>query len=122
MRTIHPKEKYDVVVIGGGLSGLTSSALFSRAGLSCCVVEMDSRPGGYLAGFRRHEFRFDSAIHWLNNCKPGGLVHKIFDIIGKDYPKAMEQKRIRRYLSDEFDYLLTNNPDDLKKPMDKGVP
>lgn len=122
MRTIHPKEKYDVVVIGGGLSGLTSSALFSRAGLSCCVVEMDSRPGGYLAGFRRHEFRFDSAIHWLNNCKPGGLVHKIFDIIGKDYPKAMEQKRIRRYLSDEFDYLLTNNPDDLKNQWIREFP
>ena len=85
-------------------------------------METDSRPGGYLAGFRRHEFRFDSAVHGLNNRKPGGLVHKIFDIIGKDYPKAMEQKRIRRHPSGEFNYLLTNNPDDLKNQWIREFP
>tara|TARA_B100000508_G_scaffold140481_1_gene141679 strand:- start:1197 stop:2942 length:1746 start_codon:yes stop_codon:yes gene_type:complete len=122
LRGISPKERYDVTIIGGGLSGLTSAALLSRAGLSCCVLEMDSRPGGYLAGFRRHDFRFDSAIHWLNNCGPEGMVTSIFKIIGNDFPRAMEQKRIRRFLSDEFDYLLTNNPDELKEQWIKDFP
>jgi len=56
MQKIELKSEYDVVIIGGGISGLTSSALFSRAGLRCCVLEMDNRPGGYLAGFRRKDF------------------------------------------------------------------
>jgi phytoene dehydrogenase-like protein len=116
------KEKYDVIIIGGGISGLTSSALFSKAGISCCVLEMDNRPGGYLAGFRRYDYRFDSAIHWLNNCGPDGLVTKIFKIIGKDFPKAKEQKKIRRFVSDEFDYLVTNNPDELKEQWIKEFP
>lgn len=114
MRTINPKKHYEVVIIGGGISGLTSSALFSKAGISCAVIEMDSRPGGYLAGFRRSDFRFDSAIHWLNNCGPDGLVTKIFKIIGSDYPKAKPQRNIRRFISDKFNYLVTNNPDELK--------
>ncbi len=114
MQKIELKLKYDVVIIGGGISGLSSAALFSRAGISCCVLEMDNRPGGYLAGFRRKDFRFDSAIHWLNNCGPEGLVTKIFKIIGDDYPRAKDQTRIRRFISDQFDYLVTKNPDELR--------
>lgn len=122
MRGIDPKHHYDVIIIGGGISGLTSAALFSKAGISCCVLEMDNRPGGYLAGFRRHDFRFDSAIHWLNNCGPNGLVTKIFKIVGDDFPKCREQKRIRRFVSDEFDYLVTNKPDKLKEQWIKEFP
>ena len=122
VRGIDPKKYYDVVIIGGGISGLTSSAMFARAGMSCAVIEMDSRPGGYLAGFRRKDFRFDSAIHWLNNCGPDGLVTKIFKIIGTDYPKAKPQKKIRRFISDDFNYLVTNNPDELRDEWIKEFP
>ena len=64
MRTSIFRPEYDVIVIGAGISGLTAAGLLSRAGLSVCVLEMDARPGGYLAGFRRKDFRFDlSLIH-----------------------------------------------------------
>ena len=111
----HIRNQYDVVIIGGGISGLTSSALLTKAGLSCCLLEMDARPGGYLAGFDRGPFRFDSAIHWLNNCDENGWVGKIFKIIGNDFPKAPTQNRIRRFVSNEFDYLVSNKPDQLKE-------
>lgn len=125
MNNTQPKSNYDVVIIGGGISGLTSSALFSRSGLSCCLIEMDARPGGYMAGFDRQDFRFDSAIHWLNNCGPNGWVSKIFSFIGPDYPKSKVQKHIRRFISDDFNYLVSHNPDELKEqwisefPQDK---
>ncbi len=83
---------------------------------------MDSRPGGYLAGFRRNDLRFDSAVHWLNNCGPDGLVTKIFRIIGKDYPKAKPQRDIRRFISDDFNYLISNNPDELRDQWIKEFP
>ena len=86
------KSNYDVVVIGAGVSGLTSAALLSKAGLSVLVLERDSRPGGYLAGFRRKNYRFDSAIHWLNQCGEVGIVSKIFGFLGKDWPKPVPQK------------------------------
>jgi len=109
------KEYYDVVIIGAGISGLTSAALLSKAGLSCCIIEMDKKVGGYLAGFDRKEFRFDSAIHWLNNCGEKGWVNKIFKIIGDDFPLAKEQKQIRRFVSNDINYLVTNQPEDLRR-------
>jgi prolycopene isomerase len=41
-------------------------------------------------------------------------VGRIFDVLGSDHPTAIPQKRIRRYKGDQFDYLLTNNPDELR--------
>lgn len=108
------KPRYDVVVIGAGVGGLTAAALLSKAGFSVCVLEKEPHAGGYLAGFRRKDFRFDTAIHWLNQCMPGGMACKIFDILGADHPDAVPQRRIRRYKGDSFDYLLTNNPNQLR--------
>jgi len=122
MQQLDIKPHYNVIIIGSGVSGLTSAALLSKAGLSVCVLEMDIRPGGYLAGFRRKDFRFDTAIHWLNQCGPNGLVHRVFDAIGLDHPNAAPQVRIRRYKGQSFDYLLTNNPNQMRDDMIRDYP
>ena len=114
MQKLDLKPEYDIVVIGAGVGGLTAAALLSKAGYTVCVLEKEPHAGGYLAGFRRKDFRFDTAIHWLNQCAPGGMAHKIFEILGSDHPDAISQRRIRRYKGDTFDYLLTNNPDELR--------
>jgi phytoene dehydrogenase-like protein len=104
----------DVVVIGAGIGGLTAAALLAKSGLHVCVLEMASRSGGYLAGFERSGFRFETAIHWLNQCGPTGFVNRIFNIIAPGSPATTENSRIRRVKSDSCDYLLTNNPDDMR--------
>lgn len=116
------KPYYDIVVIGAGVGGLTAAALLSKAGFSVCVLEKEPHAGGYLAGFRRKDFRFDTAIHWLNQCMPGGMAAMIFDILGNDHPVPVPQKRIRRYKGETFDYLLTNNPDELRDQWIKEFP
>jgi len=117
MQKLDLKPYYDVVVIGAGIGGLTAAALLSKAGFSVCVLEKEPHVGGYLAGFRRKNFIFDTAIHWLNQCSPDGMVFKLFDVLGNDYPAAEPQKRIRRYKGESFDYLLTNNPDQLRNQL-----
>lgn len=116
------KSYYDVAIIGAGIGGLTAAALLSKAGLSVCVLEKEPHAGGYLAGFRRKNFRFDTAIHWLNQFGPDGLVTKVFDILGNDYPRAMVQQRIKRYKGDNFDYLLTANPDEFRDQLIREFP
>lgn len=122
MGKINIQPYYDVVVIGAGMGGLTAAATLSKAGYSVVVLDAANQPGGYLAGFHRNRFRFDTAIHWLNQCNPGGLVHTVFETLGTDYPKVTLQQRIRRYKGDAHDYLLTSNPDVLKQQLQKDFP
>jgi protoporphyrinogen oxidase len=62
-------EKYDVVIVGGGFTGLTAGYVLSKQGYKVRVLESDSTPGG-LAG----TFEFADGVkiekfyhHWFNN-------------------------------------------------------
>ncbi len=121
MRQTVPTEA-EIVVIGAGQGGLTAAALLAKAGREVVVIEPEYRPGGYLAGFTRRKFIFDSAIHWLNQCGSGGFVHKMMSWIGDDFPVCEPLHQIRRYKGDSFDYLLTDTPEDLLRQFKADMP
>ena len=52
-------KKYDVVIVGGGLSGLTTAAYLSRAGKSVLLCEREKKVGGLLGSFEYKGFLFD---------------------------------------------------------------
>lgn len=51
--------RFDVLVIGGGLSGLTAAALLAKRGLSVLVLERNAGPGGSCGAFRRRGCSLD---------------------------------------------------------------
>ena len=46
-------DKFDVVIIGGGLGGLSCGAILSKEGLSVCILEQQKHIGGCLQSFKR---------------------------------------------------------------------
>jgi len=49
-----------VIIIGAGLGGLTAGNLLARKGHQTTILESHTAPGGYVAGFRRQGFYFES--------------------------------------------------------------
>ena len=57
-------DRYDVIVIGSGLAGLSCAAAFARKGYRALVLEQHDKPGGYATAFSRPGgFRFDVSLH-----------------------------------------------------------
>jgi len=50
---------YDVIIIGGGLSGLTAASLLAKRHLSVAVIEKSYNPGGSCGVFKRGNITFD---------------------------------------------------------------
>ncbi|MBP7175406.1 MAG: FAD-dependent oxidoreductase [Thermoclostridium sp.] len=51
--------QYDVIIIGGGLSGLTAGSLLAKRNLKVAVVEKSYNPGGSCTIFKRGSVVFD---------------------------------------------------------------
>ena len=50
---------YDVLIIGGGLAGLTSAYTLQKQGARVAVIEERGRPGGLICSGRFGDFTFD---------------------------------------------------------------
>lgn len=69
--------KYDVIIVGGGIGGLTVGALLVKRGLRVLLLERGSKTGGYVVSFKRDGFTFDATGAFIGGCEEGGEFHKI---------------------------------------------
>ncbi len=75
-------EKFDVVVIGAGLGGLSAAGYMAKAGKSVLVLEHHTVPGGYAHEFRRGHYRFDVSLHVLDGAGPGNWAYPVLSDLG----------------------------------------
>lgn len=68
-------EKYDVVIIGGGLGGLFCGAILSKEGMKVLVLERHHVIGGCLQSFCRHGRMLDTGMHYIGSMREGQIMH-----------------------------------------------
>ena len=71
--------KYDVIVIGAGLGGLTAGAKLAREGKKVLVIEQHSQPGGCATTFKRGDFTFEVGLHEMDGPSPRDMKSRIFN-------------------------------------------
>ena len=70
--------KYDVIVIGSGIAGLTCSAILARHGRKVLVVEAKSRIGGSLKHFKRQNIPFDVGFHHTGSLGKSEILNNLW--------------------------------------------
>jgi len=63
-------DKIDVLIIGGGISGLATAWWLARSGLSVEVWEANTRPGGKIMSTRQDGYLTERAASMLLNFRP----------------------------------------------------
>ena len=79
------RDKYDVIVIGGALSGLASALMLADKGRSVLVLEQHNLPGGLATSFVRGGFEFEATLHEMMSIGPAEhrlKVGKFLDDMG----------------------------------------
>ncbi|MBI3985473.1 MAG: FAD-dependent oxidoreductase [Lentisphaerae bacterium] len=61
---------YDIVILGGGITGLAAALKASESGLRTLVIEKDSETGGIWRSVQHDGFTFDLGVHGLYAAKP----------------------------------------------------
>lgn len=65
--------KQKILIIGGGVAGLTAGIYAQLNGYQATILEMHDKPGGQLIAWERQDYRFDYCLHWLVGSDHGRL-------------------------------------------------
>jgi phytoene dehydrogenase-like protein len=71
-----------VVIVGGGLGGLSAGVACAQAGCSVTLIEKQNRTGGYAVSFSRGGFVFDPSLHAAPAAGPGGPFDRVMHELG----------------------------------------
>ncbi len=75
-------KRYDVIVVGAGMGGLTAATLLARKGRKTLLLEKENQVGGYVVSFKRDGFTFDATGAFLGGCQEGGEFYRILKEMG----------------------------------------
>ncbi len=78
-------DKYDAIVIGAGLGGLSAATMLAQNGLDVLLLERHNVPGGYATSFVRGRYEFEVALHELSGVGPPerrGAVYRYLESLG----------------------------------------
>jgi prolycopene isomerase len=73
--------QYDVIIVGGGMGGLSAAAHLATKGLKVLLLEQHQKVGGCASNFTRGVFTFETALHEMAGGGPGKQDRALFKLL-----------------------------------------
>ena len=71
-----------VIVIGGGIAGLSAGIYARKSGFDVTILESHSRAGGNCTSWERGGYLFEGGMHWLSGSGKDEDLHKSWRYVG----------------------------------------
>lgn len=104
--------QYDVIVIGGGLGGLTAGAKLAREGRKVLLIEQHTQPGGCATTFKRGEFTLEVGLHEMDGPSPRDMKTRIFNELDVNVNvEFIKVPEFYRFINDNVDITIPHDPE-----------
>lgn len=114
---------HEVVVVGGGIGGLTAAALLAARGVDVCLLEKESRGGGCAVTFERFGYTFEAGASLYASWQPEEIHARIFAELPVESPEvrvAAPAYVVR--LPDGTDVAVTGNLEEFAENLRVAFP
>ena len=91
-----------IIIIGAGISGLSTGCYAQITGFTSEIFEMHTIPGGVCTSWKRGDYLFDHCLHWVIGSNKGTNLYPIFKDLGIS-------ENIDFYHTDIFRVILSAN-------------
>ena len=114
---------HEVVVVGGGIGGLTVAALLAARGHDVCLLEREPRVGGCVASFEKFGYTFEPGYGLYGSWQTGELHERIFAELPVDPPEVrlLEPSYVVR-LPDRSEVAVTANTEQFEASVRAAFP
>jgi phytoene dehydrogenase-like protein len=103
--------KYDVIIIGAGLGGLTAGAKLAKEGKKVLVLEQHSQPGGCATTFKRGDFTLEVGLHEMDGPGPRDMKTRIFnDLDVFNHVEFIKVPQFYRFINDRIAVTVPHDP------------
>jgi phytoene dehydrogenase-like protein len=113
----------EVVVVGGGIGGLTVAALLAQRGVNVCVLERERQVGGCAAPFEKFDHSFESGYGLFSGWNAGEIHQRVFSELPVDPPevRVCDLPYVVR-LPDASEIALISNQEEFEASLRQGFP
>lgn len=75
-------KRYDDIVVGSGISGLTTALFLAMNGRRVLLIEKAPRIGGSMRRFYKEGYPFDTGFHFTGGLHEGGMLDEMLSALG----------------------------------------
>ena len=106
--------KKSIIIIGGGLGGLSTGIYALMNDYNVTIFEKNPFPGGLAACWKRKDYLIDGGIHFIAGYKPGLSLYRVFKEVGAHKAEYIDLDVYSRYV-DETSNRTIDISSDLSK-------
>ena len=103
--------KKKIIVIGGGLGGLSTGIYAQMNGYETTIYEKNPVPGGLAACWKRKDYLIDGGIHFLTGYKPGLSLYNVFKEVGAHKAEYVDIEIYARYIDEKSERVVDISSD-----------
>ncbi len=116
-------KNYDVIIIGGGLGGLTAGAKLAKEGKKVLLIEQHRVPGGFATTFQRKDFLVEAGLHEMDGLDPQDAKLPIFKELGVfEHVDFVEVPEFYRFKSSRTDIVVPADTDEAIRVLIAAFP
>jgi len=113
----------EVVVVGGGIGGLTVAALLAQRGMDVCLLERESQVGGCAASFEISGYSFEQGYGLFTGWKPGEIHDRVFSELPVDPPEVRRwEPSYTVRLPDQSEIALIGDKEQFEDSLNQNFP
>lgn len=118
---------YQLLIIGGGLSGIAAGIRAARFGLKTLILEQHNLPGGLNSYYVRQGRLLETGLHAMTNCAAPGDKHAPLNRLFRQLHLSRKQFDLHEQMGSEIRFagrslLFTNDPAVLEAEIAREFP
>ena len=110
--------KYDVIIIGAGLGGLTAGSKLAKEGKKVLLIEQHDKPGGCATSFKRKDFILEAGLHEMDGLDQRDMKTRIFRDLGVSNKVVfLKVPELYRFVNNRVDMVMPHEPEQAKHAL-----
>ncbi len=121
---MEPKiERYDAIIVGGGLGGLVAGSKLAKEGKRILLIEQHRIVGGFATTFRRRDYTIEVSLHEMDGLDEEDMKRHLFEELDVfDSVQFIRIPQFYRFVNKDLDFVMPSSAHEAREKLILAFP